>query len=155
MENNKLKVKEESIEKYYNTLLELRNVLSYTKRISMDAFCVKQQVSRNLAQVLQKGGIIKCLQKGKYSEWEWSTIEPTKHMAVKAIQLLGKANPPRKPQIKKLAETLLQNDKRKTNGGKRVGAGRKTNASKEVKVEEKKSINIKLFFGLISFTINI
>jgi len=93
MENNR--VKEESIEKYYNALLELRNVLKYTNRISLDDFSIKNNLSKNLSKVLQKGGIIKCIKKGRFSEWEWTTIEPTNHMAVKVIQLLGDVNPER------------------------------------------------------------
>lgn len=94
METNR--IKEETIEKYYNALLELRNVLKYTNRISLDEFSVKNNLSKSLSKVLQKGGIIKCLKRGKYSEWEWTTIEPTTHMAVKTIQLLGANNQPRK-----------------------------------------------------------
>jgi hypothetical protein len=130
-------VKELSIEKYYNALVELRNVLSYTNRISLNDFCAKKQLSKNLPNVLQKGGIIKCITKGKYSQWEWTTIEPTKQMAFKSIQMLGDFNPPRKPQqktvvidkIKLKQENLLDN-------------------------KNDKNIVIKLFFGLFSFTIN-
>ena len=143
-------VKELSIEKYYNALVDLKNVLSYTNRISLDDFCAKNQLSKNLPRVLQKGGIIKCITKGKYSQWEWTTIEPTKHMAVKAIQMLGASNPPRKPQQKRIVT-----DGRKLNGGARIGAGRKTKEEEISEAITNKTIVVRLFFGLFTFTINI
>ena len=142
-------VSQTSIDKYYNALIELRNILSYTNRISLNDFCGKKQLSKNLPRVLQKGGIIKCNLKGKYSEWEWTTIEPTKQMAFKSIQMLGELNPPRKIQTIK-----TKIDNRKSNhGGYRENSGRKIKEKTEIQTN--KNINIKLFFGLISFNINI
>ena len=131
MEN---RVKEISIEKYYNALIELKKVLNYTNRISLDDFCAKNQLSKNLPRVLQKGGVIKCITKGKYSQWEWTTIEPTKQMAVKSIQMLGILNPPRK---KAEIKPTLEN--------------KKTKEIKSLPINENKKILISLFWGLIKF----
>lgn len=115
MEN---RVQEASVEKYYNALKELRNLLSYTNRISMNDFCEKNHLSKNLPNVLQKGGIIKCMNKGKYSQWEWISIEPNNHMAVKSIQMLGDLNPPRKKSTEK---PILNDEKPKQNKKMSVG----------------------------------
>ena len=123
MEN---RVKEISIEKYYDALIELKKVLNYTNRISLDDFCTKNHLSKNLPRVLQKGGVIKCITKGKYSQWEWTTIEPTKQMAVKSIQMLGLMNPPRKKSKEK---PILKDEEQKRN----------------------KKMCVSLFWGLIKF----
>jgi len=146
----KSRVNSESVDKYFTALVDLKNVLKYTTRVSLNGFCEENQLSKNLPSVLQKGGIIKCNTKGKYSEWEWTTIEPTKQMALKTIQLLGEANPPRK--AKKITPIIIE--KSKNYGGARVGSGRKT-IIKEIELTTKKSIDVRLFFGLFSFTINI
>ena len=121
----KSNVQEVSIEKYFNALIDLKNVLSYTNRISLNEFCEKNKLSKNLPNVLQKGGIIKCTLKGKYSQWEWVSIEPNKHMAVKAIQMLGELNPPRT----KTTKTILKDENLKGN----------------------KKIVVNLFWGFIKF----
>tara|TARA_R110000782_G_scaffold36199_1_gene86251 strand:- start:10 stop:459 length:450 start_codon:yes stop_codon:yes gene_type:complete len=149
MEKNR--VKEASIQKYFNALVDLKNVLSYTNRISLNHFCEKNQLSKNLPRVLQKGGIIKCIVKGKYSQWEWTTIEPNKHMAVKSIQMLGILNPPRSTPQK----TTAIIDGRKLNGGSRVGAGRKLKQEDVLQQVIKKTIDVRVFWGLFTFTINI
>jgi hypothetical protein len=147
MENNR--VKQETTDKYFKALVELRNVLRYTNRISLDDFSIKNNLSKNLSKVLQKGGIIKCLRRGRYSEWEWTTIEPTIHMAVKTIQLLGIENPPRKPHLEPV--------NKKPRGGYRENSGRKTKEeelSKELSKDVKtKKTSFSLFWGLISFKI--
>lgn len=114
MENNR--VSPETIDKYFDCLVELRNILSYTSRISLEKFCEKNQLSKSFSAVLSKGGIIKCNVKGKYSEWEWTSIEPTKQMALKTIQMLSEYyNPTRKsyvPAVKKTEpkkEPLIKN----------------------------------------------
>jgi hypothetical protein len=145
MENNR--VKQETIDKYFKSLVELRNVLKYTNRISLDEFSVKNNLSKNLSKVLQKGGIIKCLKRGRFSEWEWTTIEPTTHMAVKTIQLLGLENPPRKTELKTAVK--------QTRGGYRPNSGRKTKEEESLKAIKTKTITITLLWGLISFNINI
>lgn len=145
MENNRVSV--ETIEKYFNCLVELKKILSYTSRISLDDFCKRNNLSKSMPQVLSKGGIIKCKSKGRYSEWEWTTIEPTKQMALKTIQMLGDYNPPRKnkPII----------DGRKNNGGKRLNAGRKPKISETKESENNKTIKFVLFWGLFTFYFNI
>lgn len=146
MENNR--VKDQTIEKYFNALVELRNVLKYTNRISLDEFSVKNNLSKNLSKVLQKGGIIKCLKRGRFSEWEWTTIEPTNHMAVKTIQLLGVENPPRKTQIKKEIKV-------NTRGGLRPNSGRKTKEEEVKELIKDKKIKVVLFWGLFTFHFNL
>ncbi len=147
MENSR--VKQESIEKYLKALIELRNVLKYTNRISLDEFSVKNNLSKNLSKVLQKGGIIKCLKRGRFSEWEWTTIEPTNHMAVKTIQLLGIENPPRKPQI------IKKEVKVNTRGGARANSGRKTKEQEVKELITDKKIKVVLFWGLFTFYFNV
>jgi hypothetical protein len=101
MENTR--VTNETIEKYFNCLVDLKNILSYTDRISMDNFCAKNNLSKSLPQILKKGGIIKCNAKGRYSQWEWTSIEPTRQMALKCVQMLGEYNPPRKKNTVKIS----------------------------------------------------
>ena len=145
MENNR--VSPETIDKYYDCLVELKNLLSYTSRISLDGFCKRKNLSKSFSQVLSKGGIIKCTVKGKYSEWEWTSIDPTKQMALKAIQMLSEYNPPRKRVYQKKT-VLVEKEINKTSKEKN------DDPKKEV-LERQKYINIKLFWGLISFNINI
>ena len=145
-------VQTETLDKYFSALTELYTVLSYTNRVSLNEFSEKKQLSKNLSKVLQKGGVILCLKKGRFSEWKWNTIPPTKQMALKAIQTLGDFNPPRKRQVKK--EIILE-VKKPIRGGYRKGAGRKTKEVELQNIKEEKSINVKLFFGLISFNINL
>lgn len=137
----KHKVKEETIIKYYNALVDLKNILTYTNRISLDGFCEKNHISKNLSRVLQKGGIIKCNTKGRYSEWEWTTVEPSKHMAVKAIQMLGIENPIRQPKQFKV------NVKENVNTDVKV-VTRRTKVVEPVIVKEKINVLITLFWGL-------
>jgi hypothetical protein len=139
-------VKIESIEKYYNCLVELHKVLNYTNRISLDDFCIKNNISKNLPRVLQKVGIIKYTLRGKYSQWEWTSIEPTKQMAVKSIQMLGIMNPPRKK-----IETEILKDGRVKNGGARLNSGRKIKQVEIIETNKNKKIMFTLFWGLIKF----
>jgi hypothetical protein len=145
MENNR--VSTETIEKYYDCLVELKNLLSYTSRISLDDFCKRKNLSKSVPQVLSKGGIIKCITKGRYSEWQWTSIDPTKQMALKTIQMLGEYNPPRKKQpIKKHVETR---------GGARPNSGRKTKQQEVQNILENKKIKVVLFWGLFTFYFNV
>ena len=126
---------QENILKYYNTLKELHKILNLTNRISMMKFSEQQNVSKSLSTVLSKGGVIECYQKGAGSKWRWTTIEPTREMAIKTLKELALENPPRK-------------NKR---GGKRDGAGRKT---KSVENRYLDSCTLKLLFGLIKINIS-
>jgi hypothetical protein len=96
-----------------------------------------------------------CITKGKYSEWTWNTIEPTKQMAVKSIQMLGQLNPPRKPRVK---QTKVILNKR---GGARPNSGRPKKIVIENEVKDNKLCNVKnknisfsIFWGLIKFNFN-
>ena len=73
-------------------------------------------------------------------------------MALKTVQELGEANPPRKKQIEK--EEIIE-IKKPLRGGYRKGSGRKTKQVELQNLKEEKSINIKILFGLISFNINL
>ena len=126
----------ENILKYYAILKDLHKLLGYTKRISMLSFSAKNKVSKNLSTVLSQGKIIKCITKGRGSEWEWISIEPTREMAIKVLQELGKLNPERKT----------------TQGGKREGAVRKT---KEHENKVLDSFSIRLLFGLIKINVKL
>ena len=148
MENNR--INESTIEKYYNCLLELRNLLTYTKKISMNTFCQKNKVSKSFAQVLAKGGVIKCTTRGKYSEWEWTTIEPNKQMAAKALKMLNEYHTQRNPRVKKGLKEEIKN--------KLDSKNNTTNPNLNYVISKdntKKTIVFTLFWGLFSFTINI
>lgn len=135
------RVKEVSIEKYYNALTDLNRVLSETDRMSMDAFCATKSISKNLPKVLQKAGIIKCKRKGKYSLWEWTSIEPTKHMAVKCIQKLGDFNPPKQTDITKPISDV------------KVPRRRRKKVVEPIPIKENKKILFSLIWGLFKIEI--
>lgn len=138
------RVKEVSIEKYYNALMDLNRILTATDRMSMDAFCATKSISKNLPKVLQKAGIVKCKRKGKYSLWEWTSIEPTKHMAVKCIQRLGDYNPPRKD------EQLKLNMEENVNV---VPRRRRKKVVEPIPIKENKKILFSLFWGFLKVEI--
>jgi hypothetical protein len=144
------RVSQESVEKYYNALVELNNVLKYTTIISLNSFCIKNNLSKNLPSVLKKGGIVKCITKGKYSEWEWISIEPNRQMANKSVQMLGELNPPRKLVVKKEVKEVIK--PKLPRGGARKGSGRKTKLEEIKKHIEylplfnKKKLNLKKMF---------
>ena len=125
----KTNASEETIKKYFETLNLLHSILLNTKNVSMLRFSENNNISKNLSTVLSKGGIIKNIKKGKYVEWEWTSIKPTREMAIKTIKLLTEENPERKPR-----------------GGSRIGSGRKT---KKVENTYLKGYTTKYFFGLI------
>jgi hypothetical protein len=132
----KTQATQENILKYLNVLKVLHHLLSYSKRISMLDFSVRNKVTKNLSTVLSKGGIIKCIKSGRNSEWEWASIEPTREMAIKVLQELATLNPERK----------------NNQGGKRENSGRKT---KEVENRKLESLTMKLLFGLIKINITL
>ena len=96
-------------EKYLSILIELHNILKYTNRISMNDFCQSKNISKGMSQVMQNGGIIKCLKKGRQSEWVWQSIPPNIQMVRKIIKTLQEVNPPRKrkPQVKPVERPIL------------------------------------------------
>ena len=129
------KAREENIVKYFNTLKKLYEILQLTKDISMLKFSEQNNITKNLSTVLQKGGVIKCTGIGRAAKWEWTSIEPTRQMAIKVLKELSKLNPPRKNR-----------------GGKRDGSGRK---SKIIENRYLDSYTIKIFFGIIKINIKL
>ena len=134
---SKTKATQENIVKYFNTLKKLNETLNLTGRISMLKFSEQNNVSKNLSTVLQKGGIIKLTGRAKTSNWEWTTIPPTREMAIKVLQQMGLLNPPRKENKR---------------GGKREGSGRKTKKIENMKLD---SYTVRMFFGLIKINIKL
>ena len=131
---------EENIVKYFNTLKNLHLILQNTRKISMLDFSINNNVTKNLSTVLQKGGIIQLSKVGRSPEWKWTSIPPTREMAIKVLQELTKLNPPRnKPEPKK------------QRGGKRDGAGRKT---KSIENRYLDNITFKLFWITIKIQLN-
>jgi Icc-related predicted phosphoesterase len=123
---------EENILKYLKVLKDLKFILDNTPNLSMMNFSEKNNVTKNLSTVLQKGGVIKLTKKGRYCEWKWSTIEPTREMSIKTLQELAKLNPPR--EIK-------------------VVDHKEVKATKKTIVKTVSYYEIKLLFGLINFKI--
>jgi hypothetical protein len=142
------RVKEVSIEKYYNALLDLNSILTATDRMSMDAFCAKNNISKNLPKVLQKAGIIKCKRKGKYSLWEWTSIDPTKHMAFKCLQKLGDFNPPRKSE-----QLELNMEENVATDVKVVTRRRRKKVVEPLPIKENKKVLFSLFWGFFKVEI--
>jgi len=122
----KSNMREENIVKYLECLKKLKIILNATNRISMLKFSEDNRISKNISTVLSNGKIIRCLKKGKHSEWEWVGIEPNRNMAIRLIEGLGRINPPRKKQEK---PTI------KKRGGYRAGSGRKTKYAEDCKNE--------------------
>ena len=91
---------EETIKKYFIALNLLHSILKNTKNISMMKFSETNQLSKGLSTVLSKGGIIRNTKKGRYGEWEWISIYPTREMAIKTIKMLSEINPERKTTSK-------------------------------------------------------
>jgi len=134
--NMETRATEENILKYFNVLKKLHFLLSNTNRISMFDFSVKNNVTKNLSTVLQKGGIIKMTKKGRYPEWEWNTIEPNREMAIKTLKELALLNPVRHP----LSNTTSNR------GGARAGSGRKP---KSIENRYLKSKTKSFLFGIL------
>tara|TARA_R110000803_G_scaffold61223_1_gene120971 strand:- start:6982 stop:7413 length:432 start_codon:yes stop_codon:yes gene_type:complete len=128
------RTKEETVIQYFKVLKDLHFLLSNTKRISMNDFCGKNNVSKRIPIVLQKGGVIRMLKKGRSAEWEWISIEPTREMAIKLLNTLAS-----KP------------DGRKNNGGHTTNGGRKPNAIENRYLD---SYTIKLL-GVFKMTIKL
>lgn len=133
----KTRATEENVLKYYNALKDLNVILKSTKVLSMLRFSEQRNLTKNLSTVLQKGKVIKLIKKGKYSEWEWTTIEPTREMAIKVLQELALLNPPRKKK-----EPVIKPIKNK------VGRPRKTPSVKTIS-----HYSVKLFFGVINIKV--
>ena len=95
------KATEENILKYFKILKELKLILDNTPYLSMFGFCTRHKVSKSLSTALTRGGVVKCIKKGKHSQWKWLSIEPTREMAIKTLKELSRLNPPRKPVVKK------------------------------------------------------
>lgn len=79
------KIIEDREEKYLKMLQELKIILDNTSYINMTKFVNNYRVSTNVIKVLVDGGIAKCIKKGRYPEWEWTTIQPNIHMAKRLI----------------------------------------------------------------------
>ena len=124
---------EQNILTYLQVLRDLKLILDNTSRLSMYEFSKKNKVTKSLSTVLQKGGIIKLTNKGRYTQWEWTSIEPNRNMAIKTLQELAKLNKPRKKQLKKIKGIFDEPKKAK---------------QKVIDYYE-----IKMFFGLITFKI--
>ena len=124
---------EQNILKYLQVLRDLKLILDNTSRLSMYEFSKKNKVTKSLSTVLQKGGVIKLTSKGRYTQWEWTSIEPNRSMAIKTLQELAKFNKPRKKQIKKIKGISVEPKKQK---------------EKVIDYYE-----IKMFFGLVTFKI--
>ena len=124
---------EQNILKYLQVLRDLKLILDNTSRLSMYEFSKKNKVTKSLSTVLQKGGIIKLTSKGRYTQWEWTSIEPNRNMAIKTLQELAKLNKPRKKQLKKIKGIFDE--------------------PKQPKEKVIDYYEIKMFFGLITFKI--
>ena len=124
---------EQNILKYLQVLRDLKLILDNTSRLSMYEFSKKNKVTKSLSTVLQKGGIIKLTNKGRYTQWEWTSIEPNRNMAIKTLQELAKLNKPRKKQLKKIKGIF--------------------DDTKKAKQKVIDYYEIKMFFGLITFKI--
>lgn len=133
MEHIQTKATDQNIEKYLKVLKELKMILDNTPHVSMLKFSENHNVTKNLSTVLQKGGIIKLLKKGRYTEWEWVSIEPNKHMAIKTLQELSKLNPPRKNKSKEQKKLFDQ--------------------PKKMNKQKLEYYEMKILFGLITFKI--
>ena len=97
----KTQATEENILKYLEALKRLHIILGATNRLSMFKFSVTNNLSKNISTVLKEGGVIKCLKKGKGSEWEWTSIPPNREMAIRLLKGLANYNPPRTAYQKK------------------------------------------------------
>ncbi len=125
-QNEDTRATDANIVKYLAALLRLHTILCATNRVSMMKFSIDNSLSKNLSTVLSKGGVIKCIKKGKFSEWEWCTIPPNKHMAIKVLKEFAILNPERRPYEKKVSV---------------------------VNARVLESYNIKLLFGLITIKV--
>jgi prophage tail gpP-like protein len=128
--------------KYLKALRELHLILSNTNRLSMTKFSDKHKVSKRIASILQKGRVIKCTRKGKYSEWVWTTIQPNIEMARKVLIELAQIQQSQvKARAKKTVTTINLENKNKT---------------VRIKKQTDKSIvgyRVNLLFGLIKLNV--
>lgn len=130
----KRKINEGQIEKYLNALKELHLILNNTSKISLQKFCTSHNINNFTSRVLINGGIIKEKQKGANPLYEWVSIPPNKHMAVKLIEELRdinckKVNKKEEPQVNANSE------------------------EKEINAKIVDFYEVKLFFGLITVKI--
>jgi len=107
--------KKETIVKYVKVLTDLHNMLQLTSKLSMNTFCIKNQISKNIPNSLKEIGILK---KGKLKSWYWVGRKPNEKMAINLIKNLSLQNPVRKKTIKPLKVNDTDNLKSKIKASK-------------------------------------
>lgn len=74
-------IKDERVKKYYDALLKIHEILSYTSNVSVSSIGRKLSVSNHSIAVLLEGGILKKEGSHKRQKLFWNTIEPNLKMA--------------------------------------------------------------------------
>lgn len=70
-------------------LKDLHLILQHTDKINMAEFCKKNKINKAFGWQAQKWGLIKQTgTKGRGSRWKWTTITPTREMAMEVYDRL-------------------------------------------------------------------
>lgn len=100
-----------STDEYLKILKDLKTILTYNPKSSIAEFISKNKLSKNFAQIITNGGLVKNTGGvGKSSYWIWNTIEPNYHMAEelqKRIKELGRDLNQKYRQPKRLCENKI------------------------------------------------
>lgn len=87
MKSNNSLIKEETIEKYFKALTELKMILEYQPKIGLQPFCVKKGLNKNASVHIMNGGLVKNIgSRGKGAEYVWNTINPNLKMAKELLK---------------------------------------------------------------------
>jgi hypothetical protein len=128
----KTKVRQSTIEKYVNILVELKTMLKYTDEIEMTKYMRENKISNSFVAVLSQLNIIKCISRHP-SRWEWVGDNPSKKMAFDISNAITKM-------------TLDSRIKTQSTAKKRVDVLE----VKEIK-PIKKGVEMSFFWGLFTF----
>jgi len=106
-----MKVTENNINLYFESLKNLQRLLSYTDNISTSKFCEKNNIDKSTFVVLSKNGVLHKTGNMRSARYKWNTIDPTKAMAKKVIEKIIEY----KRQINRAYIERIDKEKREAN----------------------------------------
>ena len=131
------RIQDKTIDKAFNYLEELHHVLTITDSVNLTKLSTVHKVSRNYGTLLLKNNL---LVKTKSGAMRWSTIEPSREMA---IELVRRAN---EYSINSIAKRNENKEQVAMNFTKKE-ISKTVSSAKEKQI--KKTFN--LFWGLLKF----
>lgn len=134
-------------ENYLKVLVDLYFMLNCTNRISINSYCGKSRVSKGLPSVMQEMGIIKCLKKGRNSEWIWVSSPPDINMVKNVLKKLREKS----GYVKQNVKPKIQNKPNEQSKQLKIQYNQLKTKCDVTNKKANKNINISLFWGLFTF----